>query len=792
MTERAPAWVWVPAEVLLAVTTIASILTLERIFTDTSFVGSVVFSTVVAHGLLIAMRRLGFGVAIGGAVSFVGMAAAVIAAHYPDTALAVVIATPDTIDALQLDLRSAQVTFETVQAPVPPERGFVVIASLGYWLAAMIGDWAAFRLRSVGQALLPVGAALILVSLLGVEERRIETTAVLVIAAMLFALAAKAAIRSSDGVWLGDGATAAYSSLMTTGAAVAAIAVLAGVLGGPALPGANDAPLIELGDTPREQSAPLEVVSPMVEIKPRLVNQSDQVMFTVETNQRAYWRTTALDIFDGSLWRSNGKFSTAREDLTDGYDSRVPVAVATQSFEITGFNSVWAPTAYVPVRLQNLSDIGLNFDDESGTFIVDVDDQSVSDGLRYQVDSQIASFTPALLNELALTSDDTVDASYLSLPDNFSPTTRAVASEITAGLTTPYEKALALQNFFRSNFVYDLDVAKGHNIERIEDFLEVRRGYCEQFAGTFAAMARSVGLPARVAQGFTPGDPDPLNPNRYIVRGRHAHAWPEVFISGAGWVAFEPTPGRGAPNASEYTGVPESQDSTPAAPEALDAESETAAEPPPQPDSSEVAPPEAAQPTPTPVVPDQSETAPTEAGADIVDTPSSSNILRLLLAIVLVLAALAAWIFGVPALKRRRAARRSEAVHDDTRTRVALAWSLVVDRLEGEGLAPRGAETLTEYASRIDLVHAQADHFQDLTALAVEAAYGSHNPTTASAERAEELASQILAHRDATLTWSERSWRDINPASLLSRSDPVSERARRLANGAIGELVTTS
>ena len=74
-------------------------------------------------------------------------------------------------------------------------------------------------------------------------------------------------------------------------------------------------------------------------------------------------------------------------------------------------------------------------------------------------------------------------------------------------------------------------------------------------------MARSRGIPARVAVGFTPGRVDAdSDGTRYIVRGRNAHAWPEVWINQAGWVPFEPTPGRGAPGAEEWTGVPEQQD----------------------------------------------------------------------------------------------------------------------------------------------------------------------------------------------------------------------------------------
>ena len=76
---------------------------------------------------------------------------------------------------------------------------------------------------------------------------------------------------------------------------------------------------------------------------------------------------------------------------------------------------------------------------------------------------------------------------------------------MTAGATTAYDQARALQDWFRAEFEYSLEVPAGHGSSAIEAFLQRRAGYCEQFAGTMAAMARAVGLPARVAVGFTPG-----------------------------------------------------------------------------------------------------------------------------------------------------------------------------------------------------------------------------------------------------------------------------------------------
>lgn len=773
-------WVWLASEVLLVATSVATVFILQRIFTDNSFLAPLLFTLIVGHGVLISMRWFGFGTVTSALVSLLATTAAVVAIHYSATALAAVVPTSETIGQFRIDMTQAKELFQSTKAPVPAVTGFLVVSSLGLWVIAFVADWAAFRLFAPGQALIPFISMLVFVSLLGVDENRLATTATALVCGVLFVLAHRSAARAAHGVWLDHGPGRGYVSLMTAGGVVALIAALAGVLGGPAVPGANEAPLIELGDESREESRPLEVISPLVQIQPRLIDQSDEVLFTVETNQRAYWRIAALDVFDGALWRSQGQFRSANDALPIDYPSDAPVDLVTSTFNLGQLNVVWAPAAYLPTRFENLSGAGVNYESESATFIVDTNDQQVSDGLIYSVTSQIPRFTGETLRQLAAESSQIADGRYLDLPDDYSPLARQTAEQLTAGMTSPYDKALALQDYFRDNFTYDIDVAKGHDIARLEDFLTVQRGYCEQFAGTYASMARAIGLPSRVATGFTPGDPDPDNPNRYLVRGRHAHAWPEVFIAGAGWVAFEPTPGRGAPHATEYTGVPETQDS-------FDSNADTADGAEEVPDAAADALNAARVPTPTPVSPQPSELQPPLVQDEQIDPaletsgPGSTALRNFLV----VLIALAAWALGVPALKRWRQRRRVARIGTTPRRRITLAWAGVADFLESQGQEPFESETLQEYGHRV-----QRDQpsiypaFSELTQLAVEASYRSAPPTADQAEEAEVLGRDIVKQLIAAQPWPVRGVMELDPRPLVKIGDPVAQLADRLATGA--------
>lgn len=121
---------------------------------------------------------------------------------------------------------------------------------------------------------------------------------------------------------------------------------------------------------------------------------------------------------------------------------------------------------------------------------------------------------------------------------------KELAAEITAGKGTDYAKAQAIEVYFLNNgYVYDLDYVKSRT-ENVEDFLfRTKRGVCYEYATSMVLLARACGIPARYCEGFmmqTPGKTDNLDAN-FVITPKDAHAYPELYIKGLGWVVFEPT-----------------------------------------------------------------------------------------------------------------------------------------------------------------------------------------------------------------------------------------------------------
>ncbi len=120
---------------------------------------------------------------------------------------------------------------------------------------------------------------------------------------------------------------------------------------------------------------------------------------------------------------------------------------------------------------------------------------------------------------------------------------QSLAEKITAGLEYDYEKARAIENYFLGgDFTYNLNFEPPEGMDTPEYFLfESKTGICSDFATAFTLLARAAGLTVRYAEGFVPVESEE-NPGTYYIYTENAHAYPEVYIPGAGWVIFEPTP----------------------------------------------------------------------------------------------------------------------------------------------------------------------------------------------------------------------------------------------------------
>jgi transglutaminase-like putative cysteine protease len=171
-----------------------------------------------------------------------------------------------------------------------------------------------------------------------------------------------------------------------------------------------------------------------------------------------------------------------------------------------------------------------------------VGERATREGLTYAMQVQVPSLSAADLRgaEVGVPEDAEL---YTAVPaTQHRDDIAALAAELTADAQGPYEQALALQTWLRSiaNFTYDTRVPPARSSDAVWDFLEDRRGYCVQFATAMAIMARTLDIPSRVGVGFLPGERN--RDGEYVVTGRLAHAWPELYFDGQGWVRFEPTP----------------------------------------------------------------------------------------------------------------------------------------------------------------------------------------------------------------------------------------------------------
>ncbi|MFO7281317.1 MAG: DUF3488 and transglutaminase-like domain-containing protein [Thermoanaerobacterales bacterium] len=677
-------------EVSLALVSLAAIVGMHRLFVDGSYRAPLVVQAVAAHLTVALLRRAGVRLVPAALVTAAAGITLITWARFPETTTWL-LPTGETFGQLGADLRHSWDLFGEVRAPAPVENGFVAAAAIALWVVAFLADWGAFRLSATVEALLPAATVFVFAAALGGDGSPVGSAALFAGASLVFVLLHRTANQERTSRWAGERQARGRRSLVATGVGIVSAALVLGTVAGPNLPGADSDAVVAWRELRRDEPTRV-VLSPMVSLQTSLVDQANVEVFTVRAERGAYWRLTSLDQFDGEIWRSSYSTDDARGELPRRYEPATERVTVTQEFTIEALNSVWLPAAYQPVAHDPGDGQPAVYDERSSTLMV-ARDVPTSDGYSYTVTSQLPVFDAEALRRASPRIPDEIAATYLQLPPDFPERVTNLAQQITAGAPTAYDKAIALQNHLRS-FTYDDRVGPGHSQNALETFLfGTRRGYCEQFAAAFAAMARAVGLPARVAVGFTKGVQDPNDPTLYRVRGVHAHAWAEVFLGEYGWVTFDPTPGRAPVGAERYLGVPEQQDTSaggaPPSDEPLEGATDAAG------DAGDVAAAGTDRPDPEAALGDP--TGPTGAGAGD-EHPLVSGPIRRFAAAVGVAAAAYAVLVPLAQLVRRAVRRRRAR---SPAARVALQWRTATEAAGKAGVALPASLTIAEAAQRI-------------------------------------------------------------------------------------------
>ena len=144
--------------------------------------------------------------------------------------------------------------------------------------------------------------------------------------------------------------------------------------------------------------------------------------------------------------------------------------------------------------------------------------------------------------ELLSALDPVQQQAYLQLPEDLDPRIPALAEEITAGIPDVFGKVTALRNYLLENYAYTTNLPDPGAEPPLEAFLFThRRGHCEYFATALTVLARSLGIPARMVNGFLGGRW--VAQEKYLaVRNADAHSWTEIPFGPYGWIIFDATP----------------------------------------------------------------------------------------------------------------------------------------------------------------------------------------------------------------------------------------------------------
>ena len=530
-------------------------------------------------------RRAGLPRLLEPFAGLLGLAVYVCLAFARPTLVRGLLPTSDTLRSLRATVGAGLLDVQELSAPVPTRAGLVLLTVLGVGIITVLVDALAVTLRY------PALAGLPLLLLFAVPAATLPDG----LGWWPFVLGAVGWL----GLLLTDGSdsTSRWGTFLSSqvsvqgdasigrvgrriGAAALGVAVVV-----PALIPGLDGRLLDggFGAGGSGGSRSTTTYNPILELGGQLrLPEPGRLLMRYETDDPSpdYLRLTTLDLLDkDGGWSSSPLSADPREDAVQNGIPAPLDAGQVSSREVTTrievareFEGPWLPAPAEPRQIDVSGP--WRWDEKSATVFSARTTLSEVDSAYTVVSSRISPTAEELRAASGVPAE--IAETYAVRP-KLSPYVALLLNNVAAGAETSYDKVAALQTLFRdpaNGFTYDKDAtAPGFDQpDALERFLRAQKGFCVQYASAMGAMVRALGIPARVAVGFTPGSR--IFDGTYEVTTNNAHAWPEVWFAGAGWVRFEPTPRDAQVTTPPYTEPPADSPLTDAADPAPDTQPE--------------------------------------------------------------------------------------------------------------------------------------------------------------------------------------------------------------------------
>ncbi len=289
--------------------------------------------------------------------------------------------------------------------------------------------------------------------------------------------------------------------------------------------------------------------------------RSETPLYRISGATDEYLRAAAFDRYTGRGWSSTtGERARlaagprwrwleldADQPIEGTLSDHLPVSSTIEPLQAPADDVLLVPGWFRSSSLPVAIDIGM-IDAIPSAGYVALDIASVAsrrrlgDVTRYQIVSDVSVASPEQLRQAGSNYPEWLRTSALAVPPTLPARVAALAQQLTAEATTPYDKAVAIEQHLRQRLRYDDQrPAPPADVDWVDYMLfETDAAYCDDFASAMVLLLRTQGIPARFVQGFAPGEPA-ADGRTTVVRARHAHSWPEVYFPGYGWQRFEPT-----------------------------------------------------------------------------------------------------------------------------------------------------------------------------------------------------------------------------------------------------------